>query len=150
MADKKYAVAVTGISGERGLAFEEGQIVTAEDLGSTFKRHEKLGSLREATPKDEYEWRKKQIERGELMPHDAAPELTTGNSTQRDPAGAAATNDEKGKGGVNPKDQGEDLEALTVPELRTRAEALEITPMPTLKADLIKAIQDAMKAKGIK
>lgn len=140
--EKKYVVAVTGISGEDGQAFEEGQVITEADLGATFARHQRLGSLREAGSTDEYKWRLKQIQRGELQP-DAAPELTTGNSTQRDPAGAAGINADQGKGSVNPTDQNENLDELTVPELRDRAQALQITPLPTLKADLISAIQQA-------
>jgi hypothetical protein len=142
MAEKSYVVAVTGISGENGLAFEEGQVVTETDLGATFARHQRLGSLREASEGDQDAWKRKLIERGELQP-DAAPEVTTGNSTQRDPAGAARVNADQGKGSVNPTDQNENLDELTVPELRERAQALQISPVPTLKGELISAINQA-------
>lgn len=138
MPEKKYVVAVTGISGENGQHYEEGQPVTQKELGATFARHQRLGSLREATKEDETAWKRKQIERGQ-MPADAASEVTTGNETS---TGVGR------KGKVDGEDQGEDLEALTVPVLRERAEALGITPMPTLKADLIKAIQEADAANG--
>ena len=138
MADKKYVVAVTGASGENGQAFEEGQIVTQADFGKTWERLQKLSTFREATEEDEKKWRRTQSERGELPPA-AASEVTTGNET---PTGVGA----KGEGGAT--DQGEDLEKLTVPELRTRAEALEISPMPTLKAELINAIKEAEAKKA--